>query len=186
MKEVGRRQFLKLTSAAIIGIATGQVVHPLKLELNKTVEQKTGFPAGNTDIRIMMEEACQGKPNEAECYENWRIPFKERIFGVLIAPPIEEFVFRGIPSFLVSRREKSANPISDLLYGTGGLTMSKSELVGGVISSLIFGGVHMFDGLKVKTIPASQIFGGVVSWYLQRKFGIVANTLEHMVNNLKA
>lgn len=186
MKEVGRRQFLKLATAAIIGIATGQVVQPLKLELNKTVEQKTGIPAGNTDIRIMMEEECQGKPNEEECYENWKIPFKDRIIGVLVAPPIEEIVFRGIPSVLVSRWEKSADPTLDLLYGVGGITLSRSELVGGVISSLIFGGAHMLDGLKVKTIPASQIFGGVVYWYLQRKFGIVANTLEHMVNNLKA
>jgi len=78
-----------------------------------------------------------------------------------------------------------------VFLGTGlesGAGLTRRELLIGGLSSLFFGAAHNLtsSGFDTQTIPASQIYGGGVYWYFQRKFGIAANLTAHIYNNLRA
>lgn len=63
--------------------------------------------------------------------------------------------------------------------------MSRREFGAGLALSTLFGALHNITekGIDTRTIPASQTLGGMAHWYLQRKFGLLANTTAHFLNN---
>lgn len=189
MKEFNRRTFLKVGATLVTSVAVEELMAPVKVKINEDVEQATGQRAGNAGGYQEIEDACKDAANEQECFQSYQPPTVDKIIGIIVAPPQEELLFRGVPSGLVSASEHKDNPITDVLTGAGGgLGMTRRELLVGVGSSVIFGAVHNItnQGIDTKTIPASQTVGGIVYWYLQRKFGIAANTLAHAWNNFKA
>lgn len=53
---------------------------------------------------------------------------------------------------------------------------------------LVFAAVHNFgsDGFNTRVIPAPQFMGGLIFWVLQRRRGIVSNTMAHATVNFIA
>lgn len=188
MKEIDRRTFIKFGVSAVVGVVVEGLVNPIKPQINNFTERVTGLSAGNASLHQQIEDDCKNSPNPQECIENYEFSLPMKAYGIVVAPIQEEIVYRGMPSYFVSDKEGRQDPVSDILLGTGGIGMTRRELLFGGISSVIFGAVHNVTnkGIDLKTIPASQTFGGAIYWYLQRKLGIFANIFAHMTNNIKA
>lgn len=185
MREVDRRDFLRsMLGTAFAIAATDKVLVPAQLKINASVREITAHPTGNAGMRDEIEDLCKEKSDMLSCREEYYKSSTNRFNGIVMAPITEEMVFRALPSAIISEK---GNVGRELIFGTAGLGMTRRELLAGVISSLIFGGVHNITakGFDTNTIPASQTFVGIVSWYLQRKFGFFANTASHMMSNFR-
>jgi hypothetical protein len=188
MSEFDRRGFLKMGANIAAGVAVGEVLFSVKGNVNRGVEEITHHPTGNASDEKTITESCKNSLTPQECAQNYQFSPKEKLDTLVGGPLVEEGLFRAVPSCIVSWREKSKNPMEDVVRGTGGFGLSRRELIGGVTSSIAFGAVHNLTtkGIDTNTIPASQTFDGMVYWYLQRKFGIVANTIAHSFNNFRS
>lgn len=188
MSEIDRRTFLKVGATLAAGVAVGEFMVPVNIKVNEVLEEATGHPTGNAAIIQEIEASCKNADNPQACVQNYEFSTDDKVKGIVVAPIQEELIFRAVPSGIVSATEDREDPIADVLTGTGGFGMSRREFIGGAASSVIFGALHNITdkGIDTKTIPASQTLGGMVSWYLQRKLGIAANTIAHVVNNFKA
>lgn len=188
-----RRTFLKISIALVAGAATGEVLRVLKNPVEKSVNRATGSPSGNAYIKQKVEEACKNNTYPQECTQNYEFSASHKVMGIVVSPILEELIFRATPSFILSSIENRENAnvienaIADTFSGTGGLKMNRREILVGAITSLLFGGYHNVteSGLDTKTIPASETLGGIALWYLQRKFGVLANTSAHALYNIK-
>jgi hypothetical protein len=176
-----RRSLLRFGATAAVGIVTAEAAIPLKIEVNKTVQEATGLDTGNAGMRnelpyceeTVIDEAC--KPHT----------IKDAVDQVILAPVLEEAIFRAAPSAIISRGVEGEE--NAVIEGTGGLGMTRRELFVGAVSSVGFAASHniLSSGVDTKTVPASQAVGGMVYWYLQRKFGFPANTIAHSWNNAR-
>lgn len=187
MKEISKSTFLKVGAALVTGVVVGDFKASVNVKVNEAIKQATGQRAGNAGTYQKIEVACKDADNKQACFQSYKPSTSDKIIGIVVAPPQEELLYRGIPSAMVSTMEDREDPIADVVSGTGRLGISRCELFVGIGSSVIFGAVHNITdkGIDTQTIPASQTVGGMVYWYLQRKFGIVANTIAHAWNNFK-
>lgn len=164
----------------------GEITVPLADAVDKTVEQVTGYPAGNVGAR-QEKEVCG--TNAQKCGQYYELSTAGKIAALTVITTFEEVLFRFMPSVLLSAVEKRGNPVRDTFIGTGGLGMTRRELIVGAVTTAAFGAAHNITkdgkGFDTSKIPASQTIDGAVYWYLQRKFGIVANTFAHTWHNLK-
>lgn len=184
---IDRRNFLK-TCAGICALELTNTCMPsAKIFVNQAVEKATGHPTGNAQITKRQRMDCP--PNEATNCPTLELSKDEKILAIAISPPLEETMFRVFPSLTISAIDDNRkNPIKDVLWGTGGLGMTRREILVGIGSSLSFGLLHNITtrGIDTNTIPASQTLGGMIYWILQRKFGIFASNIAHIRNNYNA
>jgi hypothetical protein len=182
MSEISRRRFLQLSAGfgarAIMPFAVGEAALIVLPKVDKVASEMTHHRSGNAG----MIDNC----TNPECTE-LNLSNKEKIKAVVVAPLAEEFLFRVIPSYVISLSENSQNTDLEMLIGTGNFSLSRRELFMGIVSSVIFGLSHNLteSHIDTETIPSSQIFMGGVFWYLQRKFGYIANTLTHFWINIR-
>ena len=188
--DLSRRNFIKAALAVPVGIAVGAALYPAAVEVNDETTKLTEHPAGNAGAAQEVENACSKTADQNQCYENYQPPLSEKIYAVVVAPVIEESIFRAVPSFItdVSSSGDEDEAIGNITHGTERLGITRSELIGGAVSSLIFGAAHNFtnSGFDTKTIPASQTASGFVFWCLQRRFGILSNMAAHSTLNFIA
>lgn len=188
MLEIDRRVFLKFGIAAAAGVTTGELLPPVLTPLIKSLKSATGHPVGNAVLLNEKQEACLRATDPQKCLQNYKVPIASKIMRTTVNPFIEEVMFRAYPSCELSSSEYRSDPWTDVIHGTGGLGMTRRELVVGGLSSIAFGLAHNFTSsttIDSKTIPAPQIIIGTVLWYLQRKFGFVSNTIAHAWINFR-
>lgn len=169
-----------MSIAVPVGAAVGVAAIPMKVGLNEAVEHVTGLQTGNAGYQ--QAPNC----NSGECQPQLEIPESEKRTTIFFGPLIEETVFRGLPSAVLDAVEGNKKPAYQLSESR--LEFSRKEVITGIVSSLAFGAVHNYTdkGFNTHTVPASQTFGGILYWWLQRKFGFFSNLTAHMTNNLYA
>lgn len=184
MKELDRRSFLKLSAAATIGTFTGTFTPRLATEVDKSVENATGIRTGNA-AAYHRQETHLNDTDSSTRIGNTPMAVKAPIYTLVSIE--EEAIFRAAPSALLSHSENGDNLMREVVYGTGHIGLNRREFFVGLITSGLFGIAHNFidGGVDTKTIPASQASGGLILWYLQRKFGFIANVSAHTLHNLK-
>ncbi|MDD2823194.1 MAG: CPBP family glutamic-type intramembrane protease [Candidatus Daviesbacteria bacterium] len=187
MKEIDRRTALKICGAFAAGVVTGSISPDISIRINKQVGTVTGLPVGNAGILRQVEEACKDYPDQDNCIQNIQLSPVSKVLGVSLNPFAEEVAFRATPSIVLSVVEGNTDQLgADILCGLNdGYGLSRREFITGAISSLLFGTSHNItnNGIDLKTIPASQTVCGFAYWYLQRKFGLVSNTIAHALHN---
>lgn len=183
--EINRRQFLEIGTRTAVGITTGYSLYPVMSDLNRITTEITGNKAGNAGTAQKIEEACASTPDKQKCIENYTHDPLDTIRGTFLSPVSEEMAFRAIPSLVLSTKEDSEDPFGEMLAGNRTLGFTRREVVWGAALSLGFGAAHNLTGIDTKTIPASQTLGGAVLWVLQRKLGLLSNTLAHFTINFK-
>lgn len=188
MREIDRRTFIKLGAVTVVGVAAEEFLVPAMIKVDRAIEETTGQPAGNANLRQIIEKKCENSQSPQECFQNYRYSSEEKVAGIVFAPVVEEVLFRSIPSWIVSTSEGRKDPVGDVLTGTGGLKMTRREFFAGAVTSILYGAVHNITerGIDTKTIPSSNTIIGMVFWYLQRKLGIASNILAHALYNFKA
>jgi hypothetical protein len=187
MKEIpiSRRSFLKLVGGACTGAVVGSITPEAALKVDSAVHEVTGIRSGNANAHAMLDKCADS--GRSDCNEPQLTPQLE-LNATIIAPVVEEAMFRAVPSFKVSVNDKSRDPFADWVFGSGESSFTRRSVLAGTASSLLFGLYHNITvkGVDLKTIPASQAIVGGVLWCLQRRFGIAANTIAHMSHNYTA
>ncbi len=169
-ERLGRRTFLKIGTAALIGAGYEYITGPFKQRLDKDVANLTDHPSGSA-----REAVGQRNPQDLAA---------QSIF--------EEVVFRAAPATYVSLRD-GKNPIKDVAIGDGKITMRRREALVGLGSAVLYAGFNNLTKINVgdridadtNTIPASPTVQGFGLWYLQRKFGFVSNLAANMFHKFK-
>jgi hypothetical protein len=172
-----RREFVtKIAAGTASGIISGFVIPPLGEFVDKTFEDTTHISTKNAFAQTDLQENCPQSDPQAQlnCAKSYYTSTEFEIDGVIKAPLIEESLSRLVPSTIIGQNDNEKN-----------LKLSRRELIVGVITSLFFGFSHNYTGKKIdmNSVPAAQITGGGILWYLQRKFGFGSNMLAHMIIN---
>lgn len=129
-----------------------------------------GIPAGNAGAEDLDEIMEHG-------------PLYFLAVGAILAPAMEEAVFRGLPSLM-----------SDLVLRR----KDGQRWMLGIFAALIFAAVHnLVNEAGARTIqlsadlyfdtsivPASQFLFGLLLWDLMRRYGLWASAFSHMLHNL--
>lgn len=182
-----RREFLRISTGAVAGVVTGTVLLPLNISLSETIQQTTGRRTGNVGLVDILEEHCKSQNySEEECFKEVKqIVEDQKLLFTLVGPTVEEVAFRAMPSLALSLANQEENPLSTTISGTGGLLLTRRELGVGLVSSILFAGIHSVTprGFDTEASLIPGIISGSAFWYLQRKFGFLANTLAHITNN---
>lgn len=175
-----RRDFLKGIS---VGLATAVAAYPARLAVNAVTYEATGRPVGNA---------------ASPARDYGELPTSEKIASCTAYPAIEEVMFRGIPSLVTDRtsgfdhkriwRAATDGPKAAGLDRKAEQTRRSAicGAIGAVASTLWFGAAHNITpegGYNTRNIPASQLLGGGIYWWLQRRFGLRAPTVSHMAHN---
>lgn len=187
-----RREFLQGLAAVSIGVGVSEIAIPVKTSLNEWVKEETGMNTGNAYVRELIEEDCKKADDVQECVEEWEPSPALKIQSVVVAPVLEEANYRAFPSFVSSLIQHQDEDLAVREIFTGEqqhqLGMGRRDLIIGAMSTIVFGFMHNIteSGIDTKTIPASQMLGGGLYWYLQRKLGIVSNIAAHVWNNWRA
>jgi len=198
-RRVSRREALKtfarVAAAPAVGIAAGEVTVRTLQQVIPVFEKKTHLKTGNAYTNDLEKEACGPTPSE-KCIKKFYARPEEKNTLVVQTPLFEETMCRAMPSMIVSSLEQQDNPdiqpLKETLLGTEvtRVGLSRRELIGGAISSVVFGLLHNISSennetvIHVKTVPFAQTVVGGVHWYLQRKLGIVAPIISHAwINN---
>jgi len=187
MREMHRRTFIKAVATIGIGPVVAEISLPLEERANIAVNEMTGQPAGNAQIREKIEASCETSTDPQHCIETFQFTTQEKLVSVLINPPLEEVAFRGIPAKTLALIDDKQDTMAPVLYGSGEKLLTRRELFAGLLTSVIFGYAHnrTQNGIDTSTIPASQMIFGGACWFLQRKFGIVANSIAHSWHNFR-
>lgn len=187
MKEIDRRAFLKLGISCAAGVVAGEFMSFVKRPVEKAAEEITGHPAGNARLNQKIENDCRNNEDPQVCAQNYKFTPSDKVRSILLNPIIEEVVNRAFPSLILSSVEKRKYPVYDVMLGTEGTRLTRREIIVGAISSVVFGALHNVGekSIDTKTIPIFQTAGGMGLWYLQRKFGVVSNTLAHIWVNFR-
>lgn len=184
MAEFDRRAFLRMSIGAVAGIATGTISLPVSIGIAEGIQQATGMRVGNTHLEDAFAESCDDQGlSKAECFDEMKkVITKNEPFLTVIGPVLEEGSFRAIPSFILSATDPEEDAMTTI-SGRSGSLLSRRELVAGVISTALFAGMHSLTKEGLEGIPAPQAVSGFSFWYLQRRFGFLANTLAHITHN---
>ena len=131
---------------------------------SKTVMQAHMVLIGKLMINALFPAIVGNAGMTKAVTENYlRNPVMMWIDVTVLAPLIEEFLFRLIPS---------------KVFGSGWTP--------GLISSVVFAAGHNFvpnEGFSLTKIPINQFIGGMFCWYLMKEKGIDHALLAHSVNN---
>ena len=176
MMEMDRRTFLRMGITPLVGLVAGMALYPIGGELEISVQKITGRPAGNAVLDGFIKKSCEDQPNPPECVQHFQFTGSEKVLTTVVGPIIEELILRAIPSLVLSKINQE-DALGILVSGNGGVLMTKRELVVGAVHNLTL------KGIDTETIPAPITLMGFAFWYLQRKFGILANTIAHSTNN---
>lgn len=191
MKEImmNRRQFVKSGIGLLFGLAAGESLVWTAPVVDQAVTKITGRPTGNAGLNEKIEETCKKTPDPITCKENFTFTAEDKNQSIIIAPILESLNQATISGALSIINDPDKPPLNDMLFGTDtpDLGMTKDEILAGTISSLVFGYLHNLTGkgLNKEIIPASLISGGMVFWWLQRRFGSAANILAHSFANFR-
>lgn len=188
--ETSRRHFLQLARNAAIGVAAGMVEFPADKGLVEAAQKITHKDMGNASVNDELNKLCPNQQGKEECYQKFIDEHKSEV--IFEGPFMEELIFRAGPSGFLSTIEylhpdieTAKHPIEVFSRGTGGIKMNRREMLLGTVTSLVFGASHNLTehGFDTKKIPLSQTIGGMMWWYLHRKFGMAANLTSHMTHN---
>ncbi len=188
-KLLSRGEFFRAAIGVGLGAALGEkALVPLSLAVNEATRTITGSTAGNAGYVQLVKENCPNENDEIKCVREYVNSTPVKVSTVVVSPFMEEAMFRALPSMVASILEKSEDPISDIISGTGNPLLSRREWLFGTAVSVIFGISHnqTKTGFDTKTIPASQTLMGIIFWYLQRVFGVGSNLAAHIALNHKA
>lgn len=188
---IDRRSFLRAVAGGVVGAGLGlEALPPYARAVNEGVTKITDHQTGNASIRQMIQDSCADQLDPEECVENYEPTFKDKVNAGVIAPIIEEVLFRFIPSMILDSRvyDQDNCPDEVVAGGTEPFEFSGKELLYGLVSSLIFGAAHNITskGINTKTIPASQTADGLVYWFLMRRFGIASSVAAHAAFNYRS
>ncbi len=139
MVEIGRRNFLRFGLALAVGVSVGRVKPYVGTEINRNVNEITGYPVGNANYRTGIEKSCSDKPDLQECIKSFQPTIVDKLTGVIVTPIQEEIQYRALPSVWFMKDEI---PMETILYGKGSLRMNRRELAVGTFTSLLFGALH--------------------------------------------
>lgn len=186
-----RRSFLRGAIGVGVGAGLGLFVTPHVAEhVNEGVSDVTGRPTGNASWDQMVKDACAEEKDPARCERDYEPTLDDKINAQVMAPVMEEVMFRGIPSFVLDAVTDDWNndPVEVVAGGTEPFKFSRKELIVGAVSSLVFGAVHNITskGVDTNTIPASQTADGFLYWCLMRRFGIASSMASHAAFNYRA
>lgn len=184
MTEFNRRAFLRMGTGVVAGLATGTALLPVNISIAEGIKQATGIRVGNTHLEDAFAESCNSQGlSKAECFDEVKKVFTENEpFFTVIGPVTEEILFRGLPSFFLSATNPEEDPMTTI-FGRSESLLSKRELAAGIISTALFAGMHSLTKKGLEGIPVPQAISGFSFWYLQRRFGFLANTLAHITHN---
>lgn len=175
---LSRREFLRMAAGLAIGAGTAPLANDLARQIRIKTEEATGLTADSAGVRKQLEQRPKLSSDD-----------KRQI--VITGPIAEEGVYRAIPAAFASN-DFVDNPGQEIFTGAENLRpFSRREIIFALVTAAFFGVSHNFYsdpenervGFDTKTIPAPQTAFGVFYWYLQRKFGMPANTIAHMLNN---
>ncbi len=190
---IDRRSFLRSAVGAVVGAGLGLAVVPHFAEaVNNGVADATDHPTGNASWEQMVKDSCAEEQYPEQCVADYQPTFEDKVNAQVIAPVMEEVLFRGIPSFVLECVSDDSrlddDPFVTVLGGTEPFKFSRKEMVVGAISSVLFGAVHNLTskGFDTKTIPASQTADGFLYWCLMRRFGIASSMAAHAGFNYRA
>lgn len=119
------------------------------------IGQATGLKVGNAGAKQIMERAKKA-------------PFKTATNAVVVAPAIEELVFRAIPSTTADFLNPSDRGDKRWALGT--------------LASIAFAAAHNISADEPH-LPLPQFVGGLGFWYAQRRGGYNHATVTHAANN---
>lgn len=186
MAEIDRRKFLKIGLAVAAGVGVESIMLPVKIGTAFALEQISKTETGNAYTNDKMKkDDCQNPDEQANCITKNAFSAGDRVLIQFTGPIFEEALFRTAPSLVLSKLEGAKDPIDEARYGTGGLGMTRREMIWGGVSSAVFAILHNITpkGFDTRIIPAPQFLGGLSAWYLQRRFGIIANITGHIFTN---
>lgn len=130
----------------------------------------------------LVDAATGEDDTSASDSEQWRRDLSplEKIHVSVAAPIIEEVIFRGVWA--------RGFGLKEVLTGDGKWGMNRDEIVLGLGSSTLFMLGHtkipyINEHPATRRFPAHYALNGFVLWYVQRKQGIVPNTLVHAIHN---
>jgi hypothetical protein len=168
-----RRALIRAGAIGAAGLIFGYVSRPVERQIDGDVERFTDFTSG--DLRGDEQRA---KPSSLQ--------------DTAIQAGVEEVVFRAFPAFVASWRGKLRldKPIKDVTFGVSNNQelVTRREVIAGGLSTLAYevysnitdaGSIPSFE-----KVPVSPAFRGIGLWVLQRKFGVVANTVANFLSKL--
>ncbi len=197
MTEIGRRDFLRAMTGGIIGTSLGYAAPNILGPVQQAVANQTHHSVGNVSQIQKLTARCGQNPT-ATCYDEYHGDEFEG--AVLVAPPIEEAAFRGLPSLIldISRMVyKTARDWSDpdlqesafktTLVGSSA-NLNSTDVAVGLITTTVFAYTHNLTRDKhfvTQNIPVGQFCFGGMAWVLQRKAGLGAATAAHTAINAR-
>jgi hypothetical protein len=185
-----RRDFLRAALGVPVGVATG-LASVAGLSRVEEALQERGVRTGNVNIIKEQQEFCGQAVPDADCQARYGQQTKTRIAAGVVAPTLEEAVFRGFPSIIVDKESGKSwkEALHNVAVGSNeSRFLSRREAVAGAISSIIFGYIHNARGTSfdMGRVPVSQTVGGGIMWLLQRRLGIASNMSMHATWNWTA
>lgn len=166
-----RRAVLRGFAIGAAGLIFGYSSRPVERQIDADVERYTDFTSG--DIRGDEQRA---KPSSLQ--------------AAVIQAGVEEVIFRAVPSMYPSWKGMLhiRKPLRDIAIGVDRdheLT-TRREFIAGGLSTLVYGIYsNVTDaGINTDKVPVSPAVRGLGLWVLQRKFGIMANTVANSLSKL--
>lgn len=168
-----RRVFLRGAAIGAAGLIFGYASRPVGQRIDSDVERYTGLKSG--DLRGDEQRA---KPSSLQ--------------DAAVQAGVEEVVFRAVPAFAASWSGKLRpdKPIRDVAFGVGNdhEFATRREFMALAASTALYAGYSNVTNAgpipSFEKFPVSPTVRGLGLWVLQRKFGIVANTLANFLGKL--
>lgn len=185
MSELDRRSFLRLALSIPTGVIVGPALRPI-LSISNDAVNSLGVDAGNAHARYQVEKECHEAGMELhECVEEPILSREKLRQAQFIAPLIEEFSQRAIPSWILSDYEGQQNAVRTVFFGTHDFKFTRREAIVGLISSTMFAAIHNLtpEGFNFRILPVAPFMAGEMFWYLQRRLGFFSNLAAHFIHN---
>lgn len=158
-----RRALLKGVGIGVAGLITGYASRPVEQRIDADIERYTGLKSGD-----LWGDEQRAKPSSLQ--------------DAAVQSVTEEVIFRAVPAFSASWKGISRidEPIKDVAIGVSSdhALTTRRELLTGAVTSLAYGlsSNVVGGGIRDDRVPVSPTVRGIALWFLQRKFGIFANT----------
>lgn len=185
-RQVARRDLLRTTVGIMVGAGLGAKGYEVTSEVADIAEGATGLKSGNGRTTPYQNSAVAGygasgheiiETKERIELDPSDITYRQAVYVGMS----EEFAFRLLPSFFGGENDEE----EEMVVG-----MSRREVIAGALSSLYFGVHHNLlpsEGrFRTDILPLHQTTMGFAWWWMQRRFGYVANATSHAVNNVSA
>jgi hypothetical protein len=159
-EDISRRKFMEIGTSGTVGVVLGFNYFVIQ-DLFSSMDLKTG----NANEALIIQSLKENR-------------FLQQLKSCVAAPVLEEIIFRLLPSKVI-----------DYISSNGGLKDQNGEIRWdvGIPVSLLFSGLHNIkkdgSGFSADVIPLQQFIGGLVLWYLQRKYGVDTAITAHATHN---